>query len=135
MRSVFALGLLTMAACAGSTTTVAPGPARSAPALVTSELRRDLAVFASDSFAGRETGTPGAMRAARFLVDRVMSLGLEPAGDSLYLQRVPLIRNTFASGTRLTVTQGASTIPLTIGAEVVPWVNLGVGTPLPRRSA
>ena len=47
------------------------------------ELRRDLFAFASDSFFGRESGTPNELRAARFLAARVMALGLEPAGDSL----------------------------------------------------
>lgn len=137
MRRHLVSGLTLLGACAGggSTTTTTPGPAPVSPAIASSELRRDLSVFASDSFTGRETGTPGAMRAARFLVERVMSLGLEPAGDSLYLQRVPLVRNTFTPATRLAVTVGSSTVPLTLGTDVIPWVNLGAGTPLPRRNA
>lgn len=96
------------------------------------ELRRDLSVFASDSFLGRETGTPSIMRAARFLVNRLVSLGLEPAGDSLYYQRVPLIRETFSPNTRFLVTQGQSANPLALGTEVVPFVNLGPGTAVKR---
>jgi len=64
-----------------------------------------------------------------------MRLGLEPAGDSLYLQRVPLIRESFGPDTRLNVVQGQSTISLALGTEIVPWVNLGPGAPAPKRSA
>ena len=126
-------GLVLLASCAGS----AP-PAGPSPALLpvrADELRRDLAVFASDSFAGRETGTPAATRAARFLVDRITSLGLEPAGDSLYLQRVPLVKQGFGPATRVAVSQGQSTSPLRLGNDIAPWVNLGAGVPLPRRNA
>src|SRR6266487_3017712 len=102
-------GLALLAACAGSAPPPAPAPMLPVRA---DELRRDLFVFASDSFAGRETGTPAAMRAARFLVDRITSLGLEPAGDSLYFQRVPLVKDTFGPATRIAVSQGQSTSPL-----------------------
>lgn len=130
--------MLVLAACGGAApVTTTPSPVVAAPTTRVSadELRRDLTVFASDSFAGRETGTPAAMKAARFLVERAMAMGLEPAGDSLYLQRVPLIRNSFATGTRVAVTDGSGSKMLSIGPEVTPWVNLGAGTPLPRRSA
>src|SRR5213592_2194439 len=86
MRHRSVLGLVMLAACAGSPT--ARGPAPILLPISADQLRRDLNVFASDSFAGRETGAPSATRAARFLVDRITSLGLEPAGDSFYVQRV-----------------------------------------------
>src|SRR5919107_4814055 len=75
---------------------VAAAPESPRPAV--DELRRDLTVFASDSFAGRETGTAGAERAARFLAQRLSALGVEPAGDSGYLQRVPLSRARYGAG-------------------------------------
>ncbi|HEY8175092.1 MAG TPA: M28 family peptidase [Gemmatimonadaceae bacterium] len=129
-RSV--LGLVMLAACAGSPTV--RGPAPMLLPISAEQLRRDLSVFASDSFAGRETGAPSATRAARFLVDRITSLGLEPAGDSFYVQRVPLIKDSFGPGTRFTVTQGQSTSPLALGPDVAPLLDVGPGTPPPRRS-
>lgn len=113
---------------------IAPASTSGLP-ISAAELRRDLFAFAADSFAGRESGTPSEQRAARFLVDRLVSLGLEPAGDSLYYQRVPLVRESFGPGTQFTVTQGQAAVPLSVGADVVPWVSLGTGVPLPRRSA
>jgi hypothetical protein len=134
MRYGLMLTLLALAACAGAP----PGAPAAAPSLYpisVEELRRDLTVFASDSFAGRETGTPGALMAARFLAVRLMALGVEPAGDSMYFQRVPLVRNSFGSGTRITVTQGPSTATLALGVDVVPFLSLGPGAPVPRRAA
>ncbi len=94
-----------------------------------SELRRDLYAFADDSMRGRETGTPDADRAARYLAQRVERLGLEPAGDSLFLQRVPLQREFFASSSHIVVTEASRTSVLVMGTDVVPVVNLGPGVP------
>lgn len=126
--------LFLLAACAPATPTVAVA---TGPRTIVSadELRTDLFAFAADSFLGRETGTPSANKAAQFIVSRLMSLGLEPAGDSLYYQRVPLVRNVLASGTRFSVTTGGATVPIALGTELVPLTNLGVGAPLPRRNA
>src|SRR5437868_2935855 len=84
--------LLALAAGAGCAPRAAPAPAArpapsispisTSPTITPEELQRDLYVFASDSFRGRETGTPDAVRAARFIADRLAALGVEPAGDS-----------------------------------------------------
>ncbi|HMC54062.1 MAG TPA: M28 family peptidase [Gemmatimonadaceae bacterium] len=135
MRHRTALGLVLLAACARTTPPAATPAPVSTPQITADELRRDLAVFASDSFAGRETGTPGAWRAAQFLATRLMALGVEPAGDSLYYQRVPLVREGIASTTQLSITQGGSSVPLPLGTGIIPWTNLGAGAPVPRRAA
>lgn len=134
MRHRFALGLVVLAACA-RTAPAPAGPAPIIPPITAEELRRDLFVFASDSFGGRETGTPYAMKAARFLADRLMQLGIEPGGDSLYYQRVPLVREGVSPATRIAVSQGQSTSPLALGSDVMPWVDLGSGLPAPRHNA
>ena len=125
--------LVALAACApASTATTTAVPVN---AIAAGELRRDLFVFAADSFLGRETGTAASLKAARFIAGRAMALGLEPAGDSLYYQRVPLVRNVLAPGTQFTVSTASRVVPLALGAELVPITNLGVGAPLPRRNA
>jgi peptidase M28-like protein len=133
MRHRLVFLLSTLAACASSG--AGSGARPLTLPIADNNLRRDLFAFADDSLQGRETGTPGALRAARFLVQRLVSLGIEPAGDSLYLQRVPLIRQTFAPGTRMVVRNGQTAVPLGLGTDVVPLVNLGPGAPLPRRNA
>jgi hypothetical protein len=127
--------LLPLLSCArGARVAAASGPASltgSAEAL-----RRDLYAFADDSMRGRKTGTVDAERAARFLVDRVRALGLEPAGDSLYLQRVPLQRGTFTEATRIVVRdRDGRTTPLRIGTDLAPLLDLGPGVPPTRRTA
>jgi hypothetical protein len=100
------------------------------------ELRRDLFIFADDSFRGRETGTADAQRAAAFLARRVQQLGLEPAGDSLYMQRVPLVRETVARATELIVSSlTGERQTLRIGPEVAPAISIGPELPEPARSA
>lgn len=132
MRHRLTFLVLALAACA-------PSSSRTARPVVlpikADELRRDLYVFSADSFRGRETGTPAITRAARFVAQRLLTMGVEPAGDSLYYQRVPLIRQTFGSETRIAVRQGQTTAPLGLGSEIVPLVNLGPGAPMSRRNA
>jgi hypothetical protein len=124
--------LMLLAGCArGGGTVPAPAaaPVPATGAIGAEELRRDLYAFADDSMRGRETGTEDATRAARFLAARVQQLGLEPAGDSMYVQRVPLQRETLGPRTRIVVEGGGRPTPLGIGRDVVPLVNLGEGVP------
>ncbi|MEW5918133.1 MAG: hypothetical protein AB1762_17150, partial [Gemmatimonadota bacterium] len=133
-RSVF-LGLTTpmVMACGASARSVEVTPGPAAAVITADELRRDLFVFASDSFGGRATATPYADKAARFLAQRLQTLGIEPAGDSGYFQRVPLKRNTMSAST-LTVTSGDSRRQLTLGSDLLVLSALGPGA-LPRLSA
>ena len=133
MRLRSLLLLTALGACAPATPEVAPAP--SMLGIDAEELRRDLFAFAADSFRGRETGTPDEFRAARWLGNRLMSMGIEPGGDSLYYHRVPLARQVLGPDTRISVRVGQNTIPLAIGADVAPWTNLGAGAPLPKRNA
>ena len=122
--------LLAAAACTAPAPTPAPSPvmAPAAPTISADELRRDLMAFAADSFRGRETGTPDEIRAARFLAARAEQAGLEPAGDSGFLQRVPMMREYVdAAASRVTLTRGGRTSTLALGADLVPLLNLGSG--------
>jgi hypothetical protein len=126
---------LAIAGCSSTPGAATPAVPASVVAISPAELRSDLFAFAADSFWGREAGTRNEARAARFIVDRLTRLGLEPAGDSLYYQRVPLVKETFATATRITVTSGLNPVSLGIGTDVVPWLNLGTGAPMPKRNA
>ena len=99
------------------------------------ELGDDLRRFAADSMRGRETGTDDATRAATFLASRIQQLGLEPAGDSLYMQRIPLQRERFTANSYISIRTATRTVPLEIGRDVIPLVNLGPGVPPARRIA
>ena len=69
-----------------------PAPAAAAAAVRLEDVRTALSVLAADSMEGRGTGTPGSARAARYIVGQLRRFGVEPAGDSAYFQRVPLVR-------------------------------------------
>lgn len=71
---------------------------RSAPAVTAADVRALLEPLAHDSMEGRKTGTPGAYRAAAFIAAQMRRLGFEAAGDSGYLQRVPLVLQRRADG-------------------------------------
>ena len=99
------------------------------------DLRRDLFVFADDSFRGRETGTADALRAAAFLARRAQLLGLEPAGDSLYMQRVPLVRQLLTKATHVVVTSNGRERELHLGVDYAPVLTRGEGESEPKRNA
>ena len=131
----FALAALLLAGCGGGSAGAAarPRPADAALLIDSAELSRDLMAFAADSMRGRETGTPDAMRAAKFIADRLTLLGLEPVGDSMFYQRVPLVRQVLTPGTRVTVTGPRVAQELRIGDDLAPMMTLGEGQPDPRR--
>lgn len=73
--------------------------ARSLAATITpEELRAHLTVISADSMEGRETGEPGQKRAAAYLRDEVMKLGLPPLGDDgSYYQKIRFSRQKWDS--------------------------------------
>ncbi len=137
-RAVLAL-LLAGIGCASAarTSPTTPVAAEAPPVgqVTAEELRRDLYAFADDSMRGRETGTEDATRAMRFLVERLTKLGLEPAGDSGFAQRVPMQKEVFGPETKIQVEQDGRVRLVTVGREIVPLLNLGPGVPPTKRVA
>ncbi len=123
--------LAVAAACASPPRSEVP-PATTGPAAPTmaEELRRDLFAFADDSMLGRSAETPNAARAARFIAAKLQAAGIAPAGDSGYLQRVPLSR-TFVRAAQFTVTSPTGRTALPFGPHFLPVPSLGEGLPLP----
>ncbi len=130
-----AMWVIAVVACSGPPVVVSHAPLDVPDPLPpgAAELRRDLMVLASDSFRGREAGTADEARAAAFLAGRAAALGLAPAGDSGYVQRIPLIRTALGSGTQFVVHpvhgEGHSLDGLR------PLMELGPGYPPIRRQA
>ena len=142
MRRLAVLTALFVVGCVPATPpepAPAPAPAptttrRTTGPITDDELRRDLFVFASDSFRGREAGTPGERRAVNFLAERLRQLGVEPAGDSGYMQRVPLFRQIFGPQTGFRVMGSSGTTSIPVGRGLMPLLQLGPGAE-PRLSA
>jgi hypothetical protein len=57
--------------------------------------RKHLTVIAADDMEGRETGKPGADKAAKYLAGQYKKLGLLPANKGSYFLDVPLTNTTF----------------------------------------
>ena len=63
---------------------------------ITPELaRKHLSILASDAFEGRETGKPGADKAAHYIAGEFQKLGLQPIVNGSYFFDVPLTENSF----------------------------------------
>jgi len=81
--------------CTTSSSAATPGastPVASATTNVVTErdVRRLLSALSDDSLEGRMTATRGSARAAAIIAAEMRRIGLVPAGDSGYLQRVPI---------------------------------------------
>lgn len=131
-RRLVCIAALAAGGCAAPSTASAPTPARAATLAPTAdELRRDLYAFADDSMLGREAGTPNAFRGAKMIAVRLAALGVEPAGDSGYFQRVPMTVRAVASASNVTVVNGGGRANIAVGVDVAPLTSLGPGAPPP----
>lgn len=96
-----------------------PIPDSLQPEILAGELESHVRFLASDELAGRESGTEGAARAARYLARVLEAQGLEPGGDGgTFLQAVPL-RQVEHTGTPrvLAVLEGGVERELTYGQD------------------
>ncbi|HEX6091336.1 MAG TPA: M20/M25/M40 family metallo-hydrolase [Gemmatimonadales bacterium] len=113
---------------------VAPAAAPAAPvrvppgaSITEANVRRQLGALAHDSMEGRRTATAGERAAARFIAAEMRAIGLEPAGDSGYIQRVGLMALSGPNGAvrlRLGLPDSAGRLPS--GEPRTAWNVLGV---------
>src|SRR3954463_8153433 len=92
LLSFTVLGLTAVAFGCGPQLVTTPAPVAAAPApspITEADVRRLLTALADDSLEGRLTGSRGGAKAAAIIAAEMKSIGLEPAGDSGYFQRVP----------------------------------------------
>src|ERR1700748_2858599 len=107
------LKLLTIALLA------APSLAQSADDPSPARIKADMAFLASDKLKGREAGTPEYDMAARYVMDQMKQIGLQPAGDKGgYFQHVPLIADRPKDERKLPLTgKAGKLIPLAFGKD------------------
>ncbi len=92
--------------------------------IVSAELaKKHLSILASDEFEGRETGKPGAEKAAKYIANEFKALGLLPGVKGSYFLDVPIVEPSFTVSA-LTV-NGKS---YTIGTDFSATGNTGVKT-------
>ncbi len=72
---------------------VAQNAEKYANTILADDLKKHLSVIAHDSLEGRDTGSEGQRKAARYIINHFKTLGLKAIGDNgTYLQAVPLMR-------------------------------------------
>jgi len=71
-----------------------------------SDLENHLMVLASDAFEGRETGEPGADKAAAYIASYFKSVGIAPYDGDSYFQPVELVRSQIEGGSAYVGGQG-----------------------------
>lgn len=87
-KFVLCLPVLALAACSyGQQKSV---PDRYARYISVADAKKHLSIIASDAFEGRETGKPGADKAAAYLSAQFKKMGLQPANNGSYYLNVPL---------------------------------------------
>jgi hypothetical protein len=103
--------------------TLQPAPGDTRREIDAEDLRLRVGIIAHDSMRGRETGTPAAAAAARYLATELARLGLEPAGDDgSYFQAVPLQRRLTSAEVSVSTPGG----PRSLGAdEILPVSGIG----------
>lgn len=66
-------------------------------ALITpADAKRHLSILASDEFEGRETGKPGATKAANYIAAEFKKLGLKAPVNGTYFQDIPMVESAAA---------------------------------------
>ncbi|MDB5120985.1 MAG: hypothetical protein JWN56_2203 [Sphingobacteriales bacterium] len=69
--------------------------AKFAKRISTSDAKKHLTILSSDEFEGRETGKPGAEKAANYIAEQFKRLGLQAPVNGSYFQNFPLVENVF----------------------------------------
>lgn len=101
--------------------------------ITSADLKKHLTIVAADDMMGRETATEGQRKAAAYLQQQMIDIGLQPGIGGVYQQPYPVYRDEFESaafhiyqktlelGTDFTVNTGNYTASIKAG-EVV-WLN------------
>ena len=89
----------------------------------TSGLARHTKALSSDTFGGRGPASPGEDSTVAYLTRQFRQMGLEPAGDSGFVQRVPLVSITATGTSPLTVTGGGAPSSFAYGDAYMAWTK------------
>ncbi|MGN7719921.1 M28 family peptidase [Chitinophaga sp. 22620] len=105
LASLLAVG--TVACAQTAKKPVKPVPAAAfAKGITAADLKKHLYIIASDEMEGRETGTPGQYKAAKYIADQFKRVGLQPGANGQWEQPFSLFQDTL---TRSTITAGGKT--------------------------
>jgi hypothetical protein len=109
----------------------APAAAPTAAEIAAADMRLRVYLLADDSMRGRDTGTPGATAAARYIASEAERLGLRPAGDDgTFYNRSNLQRRQIEMQVRVT----GDAVTLSPGIDDIVSVSGMVGLPAARQA-
>lgn len=132
----FALaGVVALAACQPQGTTDAPATATTpAPAasehtfsneINAADFAELVRTLASDEFAGRAPGTPGAEKTVEYIRAQFERIGLQPGNNGSWYQDVPMVETTADANTVMTITSGGKEHALKFGPDMVMGTRTG----------
>src|SRR5436190_3861844 len=120
--------LLTAFACSAPMSSASGGDAHSAAgsagAVAERDVRRLVGALSDDSLEGRMTASRGSARAAAVIAAEMRRIGLEPAGDSGYFQRVPIALVDAGRASRPVLLEGFAQLHTLPAARRPPSVNV-----------
>jgi hypothetical protein len=120
--------VLTAFACSAPMSSQSAGNASSraatSGAITERDVRRLLGALSDDSLEGRMTATRGSARAAAVIAAEMRRIGLQPAGDSGYFQRVPIALAPGAQRARPVLMESFAQLDTLPPAQRPPSVNV-----------
>ena len=94
------------------------------PNLQPERIRAHLRFLSDDLLEGRAPGTRGGKLAARYIATQFRLIGLQPAGEDRYYQRVPLVGTTVDPAMQLTIEGKGEPLILGYGKDFVAWAGV-----------
>jgi hypothetical protein len=114
--------LLSVACARPGSAGAAAGPA--GERVTESDVHRLIAALSDDSLEGRMTASRGSARAAAIIAEEMRRIGLQPAGDSGYFQRVPVGLVSAGGATRPVLFDGFAALDSLPASRRPPAVNV-----------
>src|ERR1700761_4439633 len=92
-KNYLLIAALAIGTCASAQKKVAD-PEKYAKYITADDAKKHLSILASDEFEGRETGKPGADKAANYIAGEFKKLGLQAPVNGSYFLDIPLVENS-----------------------------------------
>ena len=83
------------------------------------DMKKHLAIIASDEFLGRAPATEGEQKTINYLAEQFKKTGLKPANGDSYFQEVPLVRLTADPIMKLEITGGSQKLDLRFSEDFI----------------
>lgn len=94
-------------------------PGKALESITADDMKRHIAVLASDEFQGRAPSTEGEQKTISYLAGQFQKSGLKPANNGSFFQEVPLVKITADPMMRLDITGGSQMISLEFSDDFI----------------